>query len=111
MLLTRFAPLALLGACVTQTPPSQAEPVAGIGYSDLALDTSAGRAALRQRVADAVRGYCARHGDQVTPVSLRYDPYYCPDMMRSTLMAKMPRGVRWAYSLARREAGVRGRRL
>ena len=111
MLLTRFVPLALLGACVTQAPHLRAEPVAGIGYSDLVLDTSAGRAALRQRVAEAVRGYCARHGDQVTPVSLRYDPYYCPDMMRSTLMAEMPRTVRRAYLLARREAGVSGRRL
>jgi len=111
MLLTRFVPLALLGACVAQAPHLQAEAVAGIGYSDLVLDTSAGRAALRQRVADAARGYCARHGDQVTPVSLRYDPYYCPDMMRSTLMAEMPHAVRRAYLLARREAGVRGRRL
>ncbi|MCX8476035.1 MAG: UrcA family protein [Sphingomonas sp.] len=111
MLLTNFVLLALLGVSVTEAPFLQAEPVAAIGYGDLALDTSVGRAALRQRVAVAVRGFCARHGDYVTPVSLRYDPNYCPDMMRSELMAEMPRAVRRAYSLARREAGVRGRQL
>lgn len=111
MLLTKFVLLTLLGASVTQAPLPQAEPIAAIGYSDLALDTIAGRGALRQRVAAAVRAFCARHSDYVTPVSLRYDPYYCPDMMRSELMAGMPRAVRRAYSLARREAGVRGRRL
>lgn len=111
MLLTKFVPLALLGACVTQTPGLQAEPALGINYSDLALDTRAGRAALRQRVASTVRGFCARHAGLVTPESLKYDRFYCPDMMRSELMAEMPAPVRRAYLEARREAGVRGRRL
>ncbi|MGK6354816.1 UrcA family protein [Sphingomonas sp. DT-207] len=111
MLLTRFLPLILLGACVTHGPPLRAQPSIGIDYSDLALETPAGRAVLRQRVAAAAQSYCTEHGSEMTPAASRYDPYYCPDMMRSAFMAKMPREVRRAYSLARREAGVSGRRL
>lgn len=107
MLLTKLISLALLGASVVQAT----EPSFGIAYSDLSLDSRFGRAELRQRVTAAIGGYCRRHGDRVTPQALRNDRYYCPDMMRSALMAEMPREVRHAYMQARREAGVRGRRL
>ncbi len=106
MLLTKFLSLALLGAGI-----AQAEPSFGIAYSDLALDSRAGRAELRQRVAASVGDFCRHHSDLVTPYAQRHDKLYCPDQMRSALIAEMPREVRQAYLLARREAGVRGRRL
>jgi UrcA family protein len=101
---------ALLTACMGK-PALEVAPQVKIAVTDLAIHTTAGRATLRQRVAVAARQFCAVHGDEITPYEFRADPYYCPDMMRSEIMGGMTPDVRRAYSLARREAGIRGRNL
>lgn len=108
MRVTILIPALLFAGCVE----GRAEAVAArVGYGDLSLDSREGRAVLRQRVAGAARSYCAAHGAEVTPHASRADPYYCTDMLRSWIMGEMAPEVRRAYSLARHEAGVRGRRL
>ena len=101
---------AMLTACMGR-PALEAPPPMKVAVADLAIDTSAGRAALRQRVAVAARQFCATHGAEITPHESRADPYYCPDMMRSEIMGSMTPDTRKAYALARREAGIRGRNL
>ncbi|MBC9033180.1 UrcA family protein [Sphingomonas sp. JC676] len=98
----------VLGACM----PAQAMEVKiRLSYTDLRLDSREGRAHLRSRVAEAAQSYCAAHHAEVTPHDSRADPYYCPDMLRSWIVHEMSPATRRAYALARREAGVRGRRL
>lgn len=101
-------PVILLAACIE----SRSEPGATwVAYGDLRLASPEGRAVLRQRVSWAARRYCAEHGAEMTPHASRADPYYCTDMFRSWIIGKMRPQVRHAYMLARREAGVKGRRL
>jgi UrcA family protein len=99
---------AALGACV---PAHASEARMRLSYADLRFDSREGRAELRVRVAKAARTYCAAHGAEITPHESRADPYYCPDMLRSWIVHDMAPAVRRAYALARREAGVSGRRL
>lgn len=108
MRMTILLPIAMLTACVE----GRSEPGATwVAYGDLNLSSSEGRAVLRQRVSWAVRRYCAGHGAEITPHASRADPAYCIDMFRSWIMGKMQPQVRRAYMLARKEAGVKGRRL
>lgn len=111
MWMTRFAPIALLGACAEHSPAISVEPAARVAYGDLALDSADGRAALRQRVAAAARDYCRDHEGHVTPDALRTDAFYCLEMLRSTILDEMPVEVRQAYARALRDAGISGRRL
>lgn len=111
MWMTKFAPLALLGACAAHIPALSQEPGARVAYGDLALDRAADRAALRQRVATAAHDYCRDHEAQITPDALRNDGFYCLEMLRSTILDELPRNVRDAYLRALREAGISGRRL
>ncbi|NML07532.1 UrcA family protein [Sphingomonas sp. G-3-2-10] len=111
MWLTKFAPLALLGACAAHAPAISQEPGARVAWRDLALESPAGRAALRQRVADAALGYCREHEDEVTPDALRNDGFHCLETLRSAILAEMPADIRKAYARALMEAGIRGRRL
>jgi UrcA family protein len=97
----------LLGACIAVPP----QPAIGLSYGDLRLESRDGRAALRQRVVQAARDYCAEYGAETTPHAARADPVYCLDMFRSWIVGEMPPAVRRAYFQARREAGVRGRQL
>ena len=99
---------ALLLACVSFTAAVEAMQ-ARVVFGGLELDSREGRAALRQRVTDAARRYCALHGAEMTPYASRAEPYYCFDMTRSGVAGEMRAEVRRAYSLARREAGVKGR--
>lgn len=99
---------ALLLVCASLAAAGQAMR-AQVGFSDLALDSPEGRAALRQRVTDAAQRYCALHGAEMTPYAHRADPYYCPDMARSWIVGEMRPEARRAYFRARREAGVKGR--
>jgi UrcA family protein len=108
---TLFIPLILLGACASGATAMPLEPTAHVGWGDLALGGSAGRAELRARVGTAARGFCRRHEDEVTPQLLRHDRFYCLEQVRSALVADMPRDTRRAYKQALREAGIRGRRL
>jgi UrcA family protein len=101
---------ALLTACMGR-PALEIAPRMKIAVADLAIETSAGRATLRQRVAAAARQFCAAHGDEIAPRESRTDPFYCPDMMRSEIMGGMTPDIRRAYMLARREAGIHGRNL
>jgi UrcA family protein len=103
-----LAAAVVLGACM---PARASEARIRLSYADLRFDSHAGRAELRARVADAARNYCAAHGAEVTPHESRADPYYCPDMLRSWIVHDMAPAARRAYALARREAGVSGRRL
>lgn len=108
MRMTILLPMMLLMGCVEGH--AGAEPVR-VAYRDLRLESPEGREALRQRVITAVRRYCTVHGPEMTPHASRADPYYCADMMRSWIIGEMRPKVRRAYFLARREAGVKGRRL
>jgi len=102
-------PLILSSGCVAST--LKAEPTARVAYADLALDSPAGRAELRQRVAQAARAYCREHEAEVTPQVLRNDRQFCLVALRNTIAADMPGAVRRAYARGLREAGVRGRQL
>jgi UrcA family protein len=108
MRMTILFPMMLLMGCVEGR--AGAEPVL-VAYRDLRLESSEGRAALRQRVITAVRRYCTVHGPEMTPHASRADPAYCTDMLRSWVVGEMRPRVRRAYMLARKEAGVKGRRL
>ena len=98
----------VLGASM---PAQASEARIRVSYADLRIDTREGRAQLRLRVAAAAQRYCEAHGAEITPYESRADPYYCADMARSEIMSDMSQQVRRAYLRARREAGVRGRRL
>jgi UrcA family protein len=113
MRMTRHLPLFLLANCLpaAAAPSVQAEPAARVVFGDLALEKPLGRAALRARVATAVRDFCRRHEDDIMPQALQRDSFQCLEQVRSALVADMPRGVREAYRRALREAGARGRRL
>ncbi|MBX3563415.1 MAG: UrcA family protein [Sphingomonas sp.] len=111
MRVTVFLPLVMLGACAARGPLPVAEPAARVFYGDIALDSATGRAALRARVANAARGFCAKHEDEITPDALRTDKFYCLERVRDTLVAEMPGAVRGAYRTAMDEAGIIGRRL
>ena len=107
MRLIKFVPLALLGACVAQGAlPSG--PAARVFYGDLALESRAGRAELRQRVAAAAQEFCQRHGDDVTPGELRLDASYCLRMLHASIIDEMPSEVRRSYWRSLRETGLRG---
>jgi hypothetical protein len=101
---------ALFGACGGR-PARAADLRPRVAPAERVPEDPAGRARLRVRLADAARDFCARHADEVTPHESRADPYYCPDMARSWIVGGMSRAMRQAYAQARREAGVRGRRL
>jgi UrcA family protein len=111
MRLTILACAALLSACVQQRPASAGTAPVLLTYGDLRLDTREGRAELRARVKQEAERYCAGQGARITPHAWRADPYYCSDTVRFGIMAELPDAARRAYALARREAGVRGRRL
>jgi UrcA family protein len=112
MWLIKFFPMVLLGACtVAQASALPSDPIASVRYTDLALDSAADRAELRQRVGNAARAFCRIHGEDVTPLPLRNHPFYCLGRLRDSIVNEMPRYVRRAYALALREAGVRGARL
>jgi UrcA family protein len=111
MRMTILLALVMLGACAARSPLPIAEPVARVFYGDIALGTPTGRAGLRERVADAARGFCAKHEEEITPDVLRNDKFYCFERVRDTLVAEMPREVRDAYRRALEEAGIVGRRL
>ena len=103
MRLTILLPFFLLVACV--------ESRMGLGtptvvYGDLRLDDQSERAALRQRVAEAVRNYCAA---ERTPQTSTDD--YCVVVTRRWIIGKMRPEVRRAYLSALREAGVKGQQL
>jgi len=103
---------AMAAAMLSGCAPAQAgEARIRVSYAGLRIDTREGRAELRLRVATAAQRYCEAHGAEITPHESRADPYYCPDMLRSEIMSDMSQPVRRAYLRARREAGVRGRRL
>lgn len=106
-----FTGAALLGACVQHGPAHADAASPRVAYGDLLLDSSAGRAELRARVAREAKDYCAAHGAEITPHASRADRYYCLDAVRFGIMDKLPEHARRAYARARREAGVRGRRL
>jgi UrcA family protein len=108
MRMTILAAAAVLSAGM---PAQASEARLRLNYADLHVGSREGRAALRTRVAEAAQRYCAAHRAEVTPHEARADPYYCPDMLRSWIVHDMSPAVRRAYALARREAGVRGRRL
>jgi UrcA family protein len=103
----------LLCACAARSPEMslRLEPAVRVSYDGLALDSRADRAEVRQRVGIAVREFCARHEDEITPDALRNDNFYCHERVRDTLVIEMPRAVRRAYALGLEEAGIRGRRL
>lgn len=88
-------PLVLVGACAARVPAP--EPAARLAYGDLALETEAGRAALRDRVEAAARSYCRAHGREIIPELIRTDKGYCLDTLRQALVAEMPDAVRRAY--------------
>jgi len=90
-----FLSLILAGACAARDP--RPEPSASLAYADLALDTDAGRDALRDRVDAAARAYCRAHGKAITPELIRNEAGYCLDTLRQSLVAEMPDAVRRAY--------------
>ncbi|MDG2534714.1 UrcA family protein [Sphingomonas sp. HITSZ_GF] len=90
-----FLSLVLVGACAARGPGP--EPAARVGYADLALETEAGRDALRERVDAAARSYCRDHGRDVTPQLIRNETGYCLDALRQSLAEAMPGAVRRAY--------------
>jgi UrcA family protein len=90
-----FLSLVLVGACAARDP--RPEPAAGFAYSDLALDTGAGRDVLRERVEVAARAFCREHADEVTPQLIRNETGYCLDALRQSLAEAMPGAVRRAY--------------
>lgn len=94
-----FLSLVLAGACAAREPvPSQRpEPAARLAYADLALDTPAGRDALRARVDASARVFCRAHGDEVTPQLIRNEAGYCLDALRQSMADAMPDFVRRAY--------------
>lgn len=102
-------PLLLPGACAVSAV--SVEPVARVVYHDLELNSSAGRAELRQRVTAAAKAYCREREDEVTPQLMRRDRQYCLTALRDSIAREMPVAVRRAYARARREAGARGRQL
>ena len=111
MRMTFFLPLVMLGACAARGAMPTAEPEARLSYGDIALKADDGRAALRGRVAEAAREFCAKHEDEITPEALRNDRFYGLERVRDTLLAEMPGEVRSAYRRALAEAGIAGRRL
>jgi len=102
-------PLVLPASCAAGMTPI--EPAAHVIYRDLALDSPAGRAELRERVTTAATAYCREREDQVTPQLLRHDRQYCLTALRDSIARDMPPAVRRAYARSRREAGVTGRQL
>nr|WP_294810109.1 UrcA family protein [uncultured Sphingomonas sp.] len=111
MRLTIPACAILLAACASGGPGLAHEAPIRVSLSELRLDTVAGRAALRERVAHTARAYCTAQAAAFAPYEARWDPFYCTDMLRSWIVGGMSPDIRKAYAMARREAGVRGRRL
>lgn len=101
----------LIGALLLGTGAAQAEARLAVSAAGLSLDSVDGRGALRMRVAEAARDYCAGRGAEITPHESRADPWYCPDQARSWILAEMPAEMRRAYWRAWHEAGGRGRGL
>ncbi len=91
-----FLSFVLIGACAAREPLH--EPAVGLSYADLALDTAAGREALRDRVDAAARTWCRVHGKDVTPQLIRTDKGFCLDAVRQSLRDEMPDAVRRAYA-------------
>lgn len=94
-----FLSLIMAGTCAAREPElvQRPEPSARLAYADLALDTPAGRDALRARVETAVRAFCRAHGDTVTPQLIRNETGYCLDTLRQSMADAMPEPVRRAY--------------
>jgi UrcA family protein len=73
-----------------------------LGYSDLGLDSAAGRQALVERVQTVARDHCARYGVLIVPYERRLQPRYCVTAVRGEILRAMPRQVRTAYDEGRR---------
>lgn len=106
-----FPALILAAPCAAREPTQLGEVAVPVHIAHLPLETASGRAALRERIAVAVRDFCRQHRRDVTPDALRTDRFYCEDRVRRAILTDMPRPSREAYRQAMREAGVRGRRL
>lgn len=102
---------ALILIAEAPAPVQFGEPAVPVHYGGLPLETPAGRAALRERVTAATRGFCSKHRRDVTPDVFRNDKFYCEERVRRAIVTDLPRPAREAYRQALREAGVRGRRL
>jgi UrcA family protein len=108
---TAFWAAALALAGCAEPRASSTEPLIRVQIADIALNTAAGRAVLRERVASAARQYCELHGDAVTPYAYRNVPYYCPGIVRNDIVGSMTREARSAYGRAYREARLKGWQL
>lgn len=95
---------ALLSACSLPSFRSDHGPAASLAYRDLALDSRAGRALLRERLETAARRFCRAHGKEVTPGELHLDDSYCLAMLRASLISALPHDIRKSHALADREA-------
>ena len=86
----------LIGACPARLPGQvqAAEPALRVTYGDLAPDTRAGRATLRERVDGAARTYCRTNDRDVAPQLIRNKAGYCFESVRLSLVAEMPDRVR-----------------
>jgi UrcA family protein len=94
----------LLSACATTGTgtAASAPPDMIVAYSDLALDTAAGRAELVRRIDGAVRSFCAAYdpNDETALYDVRLaSTRLCPGAAVRMLASRMPSSVRHAYDL------------
>ncbi|WP_439473112.1 UrcA family protein [Brevundimonas sp.] len=73
-----------------------------LAYRDLALDTPAGLRALVERVDLTAAAHCARYGSLIVPYERRGQTRYCIYAVRAEMLRAMPRPLRTAYDLGRR---------
>lgn len=92
-----FLSLVFVGACAAHPSAPVVEPALRIPYGDLALETVAGRAALRERINVAVRTYCRANDRDVAPQLVRNKAGYCVEAVRRSLVAEMPHAVQRRY--------------
>lgn len=90
----------LLSACATPRTTPHPPPDMVVRYADLALETSAGRTKLVERVDRAARDFCAAYDPQDDTAI--FDPHlastrYCPGYAILLFMNKAPASVRRAY--------------
>lgn len=90
----------LLSACATPRTTPHPPPDMVVRYADLALETSAGRTKLVERVDRAARDFCDSYDPQDDTAI--FDPHlasarYCPDYAILLFMNKAPGSVRRAY--------------
>ena len=91
----------LLSACAT-TGTAAAPPDMIVAYTDLALDTVAGRAELVRRMDGAVRSFCAAYdpNDETAIYDVRLaSTRLCPGAAARMLASRMPSYVRHAYDV------------